>query len=445
MSTLLVKNATVLVTMDAERREIAEGGLFARAGVIEQVGPTASLPAAADQVLDLSGHVVLPGLVNGHHHLFQGLTRGVPAGQNADLFGWLKALRPYWIRLTPAALAAATRLGLAELALSGCTTAADHHYLHVNGCRLDDQIEAAQPIGLRFHALRGSTTAPDTPDGQRETEAAVLADCRRLLETYHDRRPFAMQRIGLAPGAIFANSPDLFRASAELARSYGAGLHTHWVEVQGEVDYLREVLRQTPEAYLESVGWVGEDVWLAHCVKLTASEMALFARTGVGVCHCPNSNARTGAGLAPVPQMLAAGVAVGLGVDGSASNDAGQLLAEARQAMLFQRLAGGAAAFPARLALELATLGGARLLGRADIGALTPGRAADFAAWDLRQASFAGAADPVAALVLCHPVNASYVAVQGRLIVSEGQLTTAELPVLVDNHNRAARALLRAE
>ncbi|MBL8097488.1 MAG: 8-oxoguanine deaminase [Anaerolineales bacterium] len=443
MSTLLVKNATVLVTMDAQRREIAGGGLFARDGVIEQVAATSELPRTADDVVDLQGHVVIPGLVNGHHHLFQSLTRGVPAGQNSDLYGWLDALQPIWLRVTPEALRASTRLGLAELALSGCTTAADHHYLHVNGCRLDDQMEAAHEIGLRFHALRGSVTEPDAaPAGMRETEAAVLADSQRLLETYHDPRRFALVRVGLAPGAIFGSSPRFFRATAELARAYGAHLHTHWAEAQGEVDFLRDVIRLSPEAFLESVGWVGDDVWMAHCIQLTPGEISLFGRAGIGVCHCPNSNARTGAGLAPVPRMLEAGVKVGLGVDGSAANDAGHLLAEARQALLFQRLVHGPTAFTARQALELATLGGARILGRDDIGALEPGRAADFAAWDLGAASFAGAADPVAALIFCHPVNARHVAVHGRWVVKDGQLATADLANVIERHNAQSRAVL---
>lgn len=446
MATLLVKNADVLVTMDAERREIADGGFFARDDVIEQVGVTADLPQTADQVLDLKGHVVIPGLVNGHHHLFQGLTRNVPAGQDADLFGWMDALRPLWGRLTPEALQTATALGLAELALSGCTTAADHHYMHVNGCRIDDQMQSAKQIGIRFHALRGSVTEPNVvPDAMQETEQGVLKDTQRLIETYHEKTPFPMIQVGVAPGAIFVNSPKMFRASAELARSYGVGMHTHWVETQGEVDFIHEALQQTPEAFLESVDWVGDDVWMAHCVKLSPGEMDLFARSGIGVCHCPNSNARTGAGLAPIPQMLQAGVKVGLGVDGSASNDAGHLLSEVRQTMLFQRLVHGSTAFTARQALELATLGGASILGRKDIGSLEKGRGADFAAWDLSSIGFAGAADPVAALVFCHPTNASYVAVHGRLIVSEGQLLTADLPVLIERHNKHARAMLRGE
>jgi len=446
MATLLVKNADVLVTMDAERREIVGGGFFARDGVIEQVGVTADLPQTADQVLDLKGHVVIPGLVNGHHHLFQGLTRNVPAGQNADLFGWLDALRPLWGRLTPEALQTATALGLAELTLSGCTTAADHHYLHVNGCRIDDQMQSAKQIGIRFHALRGSVTEPNiVPDAMQETEQGVLKDTQRLIETYHDKTPLPMIQVGVAPGAIFANSPKMFRASAELARSYGVGMHTHWVETQGEVDFIHDALQQTPEAFLESVNWVGSDIWMAHCVKLSPSEMDLFARSGIGVCHCPNSNARTGAGLAPVPQMLKAGVKVGLGVDGSASNDAGHLLSEVRQAMLFQRLVHGSTAFTARQALELATLGGASILGRKDIGSLEKGRGADFAAWDLSSIGFAGAADPVAALVFCHPIHARYVAVHGRMIVNDGQLVTTDLPVLIERHNRHTRAMLRGE
>jgi len=448
MTTLLLKNAEVLVTLDAERREIPGGGLFARAGVIERVGPTAELPATADTVLDLRGHVVLPGLVNTHHHLFQTLTRAVPAAQDVGLFDWLKALLPVWTRLTPEALYTATLTGLAELLLSGCTTAADHHYCYPDGVRLDDQIRAAREIGVRFHALRGSVSLGEsqgglTPDAAVQSEELILSDSLRLIETYHDSKRYALLRIALAPGAIFSVSRDLMRASAEMARSYGVRLHSHLLETVEDMSYARDVFGMTAIEYAQQVGWIGEDVWFAHCIHLNDAEIELFARTGTGVCHCPTSNMRLGSGIARVRRMLDCGVRVGLGVDGSASNDSSHLLAEARQALLLQRVCSGPAALKAREALELATLGGARVLGRDDIGALAPGLAADVVAWDLNQIGFAGSlADPVAALLFCQPAGVSYAFVQGRLVVDRGQITTIDLPVTLERHNALSRALL---
>jgi cytosine/adenosine deaminase-related metal-dependent hydrolase len=449
MTTLLIKNATLLATMDAQRREIAAGGLFARDGVIEQVGASDSLPQDADRVLDLSGHVVTPGLINTHHHFFQNLTRAIPAAQDAVLFDWLRALLPIWLGLTPEGLSVATLVGLAELMLSGCTTASDHHYFYPNGVRLDDQIEAAQQIGIRFHAMRGSVSIGESqgglaPDRAVENESAILWDARRLIERYHDASRYAMLRIGLAPGAIFSVSRDLMRESAVLARSYGVRLHTHLLETQDDVGYARQVFGMSAVEYAQEVGWIGDDVWFAHCVHLGDGEIDLFARTGTGVCHCPTSNMRLGSGIAPIRQLLAAGARVGLGVDGSASNDTGNLLAEARQALLLQRVLGGANALRARQALEMATLGGARVLGRDDIGVLASGMAADIAAWDLRQVSFSGAlTDPLAALLFCQPVRANYVVIQGRVVVEQGQLTTIDLPVAVERHGRIVRQMLR--
>lgn len=448
MTTLLLKNARVLVTMDGERREIPGGGLFARDGVIEQVGATSELPVTADTVLDLAGHVVLPGLVNTHHHLFQNLTRGVPGAQDAPLFDWLRTLLPIWTGLTPEALYIATLAGLAELMLSGCTTASDHHYCYPAGVQLDDQIRAAQEIGIRFHALRGSVSLGEsqgglTPDKVTQDETTILKDSRRLIETYHDPKRYAMLRVGLAPGAIFSVSADLMRASAEMARAYGVRLHSHLLETHDDIDYAQQVLGMTPSQYVREVGWMGEDVWFAHCIHLTDDEIELFAQTGTGVCHCPTSNMRLGSGVAPIRKLLDAGARVGLGVDGSSSNDSGHLLAEARQVMLLQRAVHGPGALKAREALELATLGGARVLGRDDIGSLSPGMAADVAAWDLNQLGFVGtAADPMAALVFCHPANVNYAIIQGRMVVDRGQLTTMDVPVIIEKHNAVSKALL---
>ena len=462
MSTLLVKHADVLVTMDAQRREIADGGLFIRNGLVEQVGLTASLPASADEVLDLAGHLVLPGLVNTHHHLYQTLTRAVPAAQDANLFNWLKTLYPIWARLTPEAIRLSTLVGLAELALSGCTTASDHLYIFPNGCRLDDEIAAAREIGVRFHASRGSMSLGESkgglpPDRVVETEDFILRDSRRLIETYHDPLPGSMLQIVLAPCSPFSVTPDLMREAARLARAYGVHLHTHLAETQDEEQFCVARFGARPALYAEQLGWVGADVWHAHAVWVNAAEIPLLARTGTGVAHCPSSNMRLASGIAPVRQYRAAGVKVGLGVDGSASNDGSHLLGEARQAMLLSRLAsaleGASRSTPeggtppvmsAREALELATLGGAAVLGRTDIGALAPGMCADFFALDLRALDYAGAGhDPVAAAVFCAPQKAAYTVVNGRFVVKAGRVVTLDMGPVVERHNQVARAMVR--
>ncbi len=449
--TMLVKNADVLVTMDAERHEIARGGLYIEDNRIVAVGSTEALPSTADEVLDLTGHIVLPGLINTHHHMYQTLTRALPAAQDAELFGWLRALYPIWARLTPEMIAVSTKTAMAELLLSGCTTTSDHLYIFPNGCRLDHSIEAALEMGMRFHASRGAMSVGERqgglpPDSVVEAEDAILKDTQRLIETYHDPSRYAMLRIVVAPCSPFSVSRDLMRESARLARAYGVSLHTHLAENDNDVAYSRAQFGMTPAEYAEDLSWVGADVWHAHCVKLDDAGIALFGRTGTGVAHCPCSNMRLASGIAPVRKMRAHGVPVGLGVDGSASNDAGHLMNEARTAMLLQRVGYGPDAMTARQALELATIGGARVLGRDDIGALAPGMAADFVAFRLDQLAFAGGLhDPVAALVFCAPVNVAYSVINGRVVVREGQLTTVDLGPLLEQHNRLARALVNGE
>ncbi len=446
--TLLVRNADVLVTMDADRREIRGGGLFAEGNRIVSVGESSSLPQTADRVLDLAGHAVVPGLVNTHHHMYQCLTRALPGAQDAGLFQWLETLYPVWARMTPEMLRVATTTAMAELMLSGCTTSSDHLYLYPNGCLLDDSIQSAVEIGIRFHATRGSMSVGRSrgglpPDSLVEDEASILRDSQRLVAAYNDPGRFAMVRVGLAPCSPFSVSQDLMRESAILARSLGVGLHTHLAETDGDVAYSAEKFGRTPAEYAEELGWTGPDVWHAHCVKLDDAGIELFARTGTGVAHCPCSNMRIGSGTAPVRRMVARKVPVGLGVDGSASNDTNNLLGEARLALLLQRVGFGPEAMTARQALELATIGGARVLGRDDIGCLAPGMAADFSAYDLRGVGFAGALhDPVAALVFCTPERASWVAVNGRLVVQEGRLATVDLVPHVERHNRLARILV---
>ncbi|HNE17798.1 MAG TPA: 8-oxoguanine deaminase, partial [Rhodocyclaceae bacterium] len=414
----------------------------------EAVGPSDQLPDGADEVISLAGCVALPGLVNTHHHMYQSLTRAIPGAQDAELFGWLRRLYPLWAGLTPEMIRVSTLTAMAELILSGCTTSSDHLYLYPNGSRLDDAIEAAAILGMRFHAARGSMSVGESagglpPDRLVEDEAAILKDTQRLIETWHDPARHAMRRIVVAPCSPFSVSRELMREAAILARGHGVSLHTHLAENDNDVAYSREKFGMSPAEYAESLGWVGADVWHAHCVKLDGPGIELFARTGTGVAHCPCSNMRLASGIAPIPAMRAAGVPVGLGVDGCASNDAAHLLGETRQAMLLARVGYGPSAMSARQALELATLGGARVLGRDDIGALAPGMSGDVVAFPTDELDLAGAAvhDPVAALVFCTPPKVKVSVINGQPVVREGQLVPLELPPLIAHHNRLARQL----
>ena len=451
MATLLVRHARLLVTMDAQRREIADGAVFVRDNVIEAVGPTAELPATADEVIDAHDQIVIPGLVNTHHHMYQTLTRACV--QDEELFGWLRGLYPIWARLTPEMVRVSTQTAMAELLLSGCTTTSDHLYIYPNGVRLDDSIEGAAQIGMRFHAARGSMSVGESqgglpPDSVVEREPDILKETQRLIERWHNPGRFAMQRVVVAPCSPFSVSRELMRDSALLARQYGVSLHTHLAENDNDIAYTREKFGCTPAEYAESLGWIGPDVWCAHCVKLDAHGIALFARSGTGVAHCPCSNMRLASGIAPIREMRDAGVNVGIGVDGSASNDAGHLLGEARMAMLLQRVAHGPVKGPlamsAREALEIATLGGAKVLNRDDIGALAPGMAADIVSWPLNEIGTAGAQhDPLAALLFCQVPRVRHSIVDGRVVVRDGELITLELPVLVERHNALAAQLLQ--
>ena len=479
MPTLLIRNARLLVTMDAQRREIADGAVFVRDNVIEAVGPSAELPASADEVIDARDQIVIPGLVNTHHHMVQTLTRAMV--QDNELFGWLRGLYPIWANLTPEMVRVSTQTAMAELLLSGCTTSSDHLYIYPNGVRLDDSIEGAAQIGMRFHAARGSMSVGESqgglpPDAVVESEAAILKETQRLIERWHDPGRFAMQRVVVAPCSPFSVSRELMRDSAALAREHGVSLHTHLAENDNDIAYTREKFGCTPAEYVERLGWVGPDVWCAHCVKLDGSGIALFARSGTGVAHCPCSNMRLASGIAPIRAMRDAGVSVGIGVDGAASNDAGHMLGEVRMAMLLQRVASacpstaeyggrppeGVAGRPgsgpalgprepngmamsAREALEIATLGGAKVLNRDDIGALAPGMAADIVTVPLDHIGMAGAQhDPLAALLFCQVPRVRHSIVNGRVVVRDGQLTTIELPMLVERHNALAAQLLNA-
>lgn len=444
MRRILIKNADVVVTMNASRQEISSGDIAVENGVITAVGQ--NLPPM-DETINAAGCVVTPGLVNTHHHLYQSLTRAVPGGQDALLFGWLQTLYPIWSRMGPAEMFTSAQTGLAELALSGCSMSSDHLYLYPNGVRLEDTIEAAKTIGLRFHATRGAMSIGESdgglpPDALVEREADILNDSIRLIDAFHDAAEGSMIRVGLAPCSPFSVSRDLMRDAALLARDKGVMLHTHLAENDEDIAYSLEKFGCRPGQYAEDLGWTGDDVWHAHCVKLDRAEIDLFARSGTGVAHCPCSNCRLGSGISPVRQMRDAGVKVGLGVDGSASNDGGHLLSEARQLLLLQRVANGADAMSARETLEIATLGGAQTLGRPDCGSLEVGKRADIAIWDMTGIETAGSWDPVAALILCGPHRVRDLIVEGRHVVQGGQLATVDLGMVIETQNRLAKALM---
>lgn len=457
MSTLLIKNAHI-VTMDDHQKEIPNGGLFIRRGLIQKVGEMRELPETADEVLDLQGHVVLPGLVNTHHHFYQTLTRAVPAAQDANLFNWLKTLYPIWAKLQPEDIFTSTQTALAELALSGCTTASDHLYLYPNGSKLDDEIAAALEIGVRLQASRGSMSLGESqgglpPDSVVDSEDAILKDSQRLIEKYHDAKPGAMTQIVLAPCSPFSVTTDLMKQSAKLARSYGVHLHTHLAETEDEEQFCLQKFGHRPVGYMQAVDWVGDDVWFAHAVYVNDEEIKVFAKHNCGVAHCPTSNMRLASGIAPIKEYRKAGVHVGLGVDGSASNDGSHLLAEVRNAMLVSRVKEGVTGYSlsndptrklmtAREALYLGTRGGAAVLGRNDIGSLEAGKCADFFAVNLNQLGFAGMHDPVSAIVFGQPVRVDYTVVNGKFVVKGGQLVTVDERKIVERHNKAAQRLL---
>lgn len=451
MPPLHLTHATLLATFDDAAREIPDGGLIIEDGIITHLGPTAELPPPPPgaTTLDLTGHVVLPGLVNTHHHLFQTLTRALPAAQNHNLFNWLTTLYPIWQGITPEHIYTSAQIGLAELVLSGCTTASDHQYLFPNGARLDDAIAAAQSVGLRFHAARGSMSLGQShgglpPDSICEHEDFILTDCERVISHYHDPTPGSFLQILLAPCAPFNVTQQLMRDTAALARQHGLRLHTHLAETRDEETYCLDNFGVRPFDYMANLGWTGPDVWYAHCVYINSEEIARFAVTGSGVAHCPSANMRLASGIAPIPAMRQAGVTIGLGVDGSSSNDGGNLLAEARLAFLLARLGTGASSsFTARDALYLATRGGAQILGRTDIGQLAPGLCADLIAFDLNTIELAGAAphDPLAALIFASTIKPRHVFVGGRHLVNDYHFTPFDLAPVIATQNRLARAL----
>jgi len=446
---LLLKNARVLVPEARNPdRDIPNGALVAEDHRIVWVGRSDQVPPGPyDRILDATGCIVLPGLVNTHHHLYQTLTRNLATADGLGLFDWLTTLYPIWARLTPEAAEVSARLGLAELALAGATTVADHLYLFPNGTRLDDTIAAAQAAGIRFHPTRGSMTLGRSqgglpPDEVVENEAAILEDCERLIAQFHDPRPFSMLRLGLAPCSPFSVTPSLMRATVALARRHPrVGLHTHLAETKDEEAFCLQKFGMRPADYVASLGWAGPDVWFAHVVHPSLDDISWLAATGSGCAHCPSSNMILSSGIAPVRAMLDAGVKVGLGVDGSASNDANDLAGEARQAMLLQRVVGQT--MTAREALHLATAGGAAVLGREELGTLEVGKAADVAAFRTDGPAFAGArGDPVSALVTCGFPPAWFTVVHGQPVVDAGVFLPYDLTAVAARHEVLSRQMV---
>ena len=453
MASLLVKHARVLATMDDDSAEIEDGGLYAVDGFITQVGPTSELPDHADEVVDATDHVVIPGLINTHHHFYQTLTRAVPGAQNAGLFDWLRTLYPIWARMNPESVRLSTRTALAELALSGCTTSSDHQYLFPNGSGLGDQVEGAREIGLRFHAARGSMSLGESkgglpPDSVCQDEMEILADTEDMIEKYHDPKPGAMIRVVVAPCSPFSVTDDLMREAAEQARRHNVHMHTHVAETLDEEQFCLETSGCRPVELMEELGWAGDDVWFAHGIYINDDEIGRMAANGTGVAHCPSSNMRLASGIAPVRKYLKEGVRLGVGVDGSASNDGNHLIGEARQAMLLSRLAAapsleGGELLTARDALRMATRGSAAVLGRDDIGSLEPGKCADFVAIDMNRPEYAGAwHDPVAGLLFASPTRVDTNYVHGNAVIKDGELLGTELPALLEQHNAAAAEML---
>jgi cytosine/adenosine deaminase-related metal-dependent hydrolase len=453
MGTVLIQNALLVATCNDRREKIRGGSIYVRDHTIEEIRAH-TIQRPADLIIDASGKVVLPGLINTHHHLYQTLTRNVPAVQNVPLFDWLIGLYEIWRELTQEAVYISAHVGMGELLLSGCTTTTDHLYLFPRGRGarfIDEEIRAAKNIGIRFQPTRGSMSRGRSqgglpPDDVVQTEEEILADCRRVVETYHDASRFSMCRVALAPCSPFSVTSELMRQTIQLAREYKLRGHTHLAETLDEEVYCQKTYGCRPVEYLEKVDWLGEDVWLAHCVYLSEEEIKKFADTGTAVAHCPTSNMRLGSGIAPVRQLVDQKVAVGLGVDGSASNDSSNMLAEMRQALLVHRLNNPCERwFTAEDALWLATRGGARVLGRDDIGSIEVGKAADLILIDMQQINFAGAmSDPLAAVVFSQSFNQAHtVLVNGKVRVQNNRLVDVDTDKLINRANDISLEMIR--
>ncbi len=448
---ILIKNIMAAALMDDSRSEIQNCGIYIEGNVIKKIGE--AVLEKADIVIDARGCLAVPGFINTHHHLYQVLTRNLPAVQDKKLFDWLIYLYEIWRHLTPEAVYSSAQAGLGELLLTGCTTSSDHFYVFPKGQSgelIDEEIAAAESLGMRFHACRGSMSRGKSkgglpPDDVVQTEDEILKDCERLVSKYHNAAPFAMCRIALAPCSPFSVTTELLKLTAEMAKKWNVRMHTHLAETLDEEEYCLQTHKTRPLRYMESAGWLEHgNAWFAHCVHMTEGESEKMGKTRTGVAHCPSSNLRLGSGIAPVRMFLNNKVPVGLGVDGSASNDSSDMLAEARQAMLIHRIKSGVDSMPARDVLWMATRGGASVLGREDIGSLEPGKAADIALFDLSGIEYAGSlADPVSALLFCGISHkAKWVIVNGKIVVEDFRLSLADEKEIAGKVNKISKALL---
>ena len=455
MKKLLIKNAKFIATMDGHNsfstgNEYKDHSIYCENGVIKDIF-SEKIAISADIEIDASNHIVLPGLVNTHHHLFQTLTKAIIKAQNASLFDWLKILYPIWSRITPVELKSAVKIGLSELIISGCTTSSDHLYIYPNGIKLEDEIEVARILGIRFHSTRGSMSIGESngglpPDYLVEDENFIIKDSQDIINKWHGPNHGSMIRIGLAPCSPFSVSKELMRDTAILAREYNVGLHTHLAENNDDVEYSKKMFGLTPGQYIEELGWIGKDVWHAHCVKLNNDEIDLFSRTGTSVSHCPCSNMRLGSGILPLNKMLERGVNIGLGVDGSASNDSGNLLNEARQALYLQRVNETNNFYlNARNAIWLATAGGATALNRDDIGSIKIGNCADFAIYDTSSLELAGSVeDPIGGLIFCGPLKTKWTICNGHIISEHNNIKNINIEDTINQHNSLSRKLINS-
>ena len=453
MAELLIKNIHTLVTMVEGEKPRSQVDLLIDHGRITAVGPNLP-PSQAQRVIDASNCVIYPGFVNCHHHLYQTLTRNIPKIQNAKLFDWLVGLYEIWRELSEEAVEVSTRVGIGELLLSGCTTTTDHFYVFPQKASrelLDVEIKTARELGIRFHPTRGSMSRGKSkgglpPDDVVQDPEEILADCERIIGLYHDPKPFSMCRIVLAPCSPFSVTTELLAETAEFARRKKVQLHTHLCETVDEEEYCLKNLGMRPLEYMESTGWIGPDVWFAHGIYFNDAEIRRLAETKTGISHCPASNLRLGSGIAPIPKMLAAGVPVGIGVDGSASNDSSNFLRELQLALLVHRVGTAVDAMPPQHVFEMATVGGARVLGQPEIGQIKTGFAADLAAFRLDRIDYAGAmTDPASALLFCGAgPRAEYTIVAGKVLVEHGKLSGVDEGALWGRANGVAEQMLSA-
>ncbi|AZR73603.1 8-oxoguanine deaminase [Anoxybacter fermentans] len=451
MASLLIKNIKELITMDDQLRRFKNYSILIEDGIITEIAP--EIDVEADEVIDAKDMWVFPGLINTHHHMYQTLTRNIPEVQDMELFDWLMILYPIWSRLTPEAVYTSTLLAGGELLKTGCTTTVDHFYVFPKdqpGTLIDEQIRAAKELGIRFHPCRGSMSRSKKdgglpPDSVVQTPDEILKDCQRLIEKYHDNRVGSMLQIVLAPCSPFSVTTDLLKETIVLAREYGVHCHTHLCETKDEENYCLEIHGMRPLAYMESVDWIGPDVWYAHGIHFNNEELKLLAETKTGVAHCPVSNQKLASGVARVPEMLDMGIPVGLAVDGSASNDSSNMIAEMRAAFLLHRVIYGIKSMSAERALYLATRGSAQLLGRNDIGSIEVGKVGDLFMVNSNRLGFAGGQlDPVSALVHCGDTQiVDYTIVNGKIVVEKGKLVTVDEEKLIADANRISMQMIQ--